>query len=70
MFEINKTFQGYEIQLNKPNCKTLYLKSIYKGKPRYSMDYLYSKKYKTLKSATKVVKVLETYERRFLQCVM
>lgn len=60
MFTINKTFQGYEIQLNKPNQRPLYLKSIYKGKPQYTTDYLYSKKYKTESCVKRVIKALET----------
>jgi hypothetical protein len=53
-YQINKTYQGFEIQKSK-----YYLESIYKGTPKYTTDYLYSKKYKTLQSALKTITELE-----------
>lgn len=53
-YTVNNTWQGYEIQNGK-----YYLESIYKGIPKYTTDYLYSKKYKTLQSALKTITELE-----------
>ena len=55
--QINRTWQGYEIQDGK-----YYLESIYNGIPKFTTDYLYAKKYKTKQKAKAVIDYLNNKE--------
>lgn len=56
-YNITPTARGYEISATK-NGHIVYLQSIYKGVAKWSLDYLYSRKYTTEAAARKVIETI------------
>lgn len=57
-YNITPTARGYEISTTK-NGRIVYLQSIYKGVAKWSLDYLYSRKYTTEAAARKAIKAIK-----------
>lgn len=57
-YNITPTARGYEISATK-NGRILYLQSIYKGVAKWSLDYLYSRKYTTEAAARKAMQTIK-----------
>lgn len=62
--EVYKTFQGYEVAKPRKANPDLhdYVAGVYRGQVRWTCDYLYSKKYKTLDAAKRVANRIATGE--------
>lgn len=57
-YTIAPTWRGYEISTTQ-NGRIVYLQSIYKGTAKWTLDYLYSRKYATEAAACKAIKAIK-----------
>lgn len=57
-YTIAPTARGYEIRTTK-NGRNIYLQSIYKGAAKWTLDYLYSRKYATEAAARKALETIK-----------
>jgi len=57
-YNITPTARGYEIHATK-NGRNIYLQSIYKGAAKWTLDYLYSRKYATEAAARKAIETIK-----------
>lgn len=57
-YNITPTARGYEISATK-NGRNIYLQSIYKGAAKWTLDYLYGRRYATEAAARKAIKAIK-----------